>query len=357
MGLLSAKAPHNIIILRALQLGDLLCAVPAFRALRSAFPKARITLVGLPWAEAFVQRFSHYLDDFIEFPGWPGLPERELQIRRIPPFLQAVQGSSFDLALQMQGSGLITNALVSLFGARITAGFYLPGQYRPNEQWFCPYPENESEIRLFLHFMEFLGIPSQGEQLEFPLTAQDWLSFDIFRSAYRLDPGRYVCLHPGARFGGRRLPVEIFAAAGDELASMGYRIVVTGTATESEITGAVASQMHSPALDVAGQTDLGSLALLLANARLLLSNDTGVSHIAAAFQTPSVILFTASDPNRWRPLNHQLHRIIENAGQVSHTEVIQQAKSLLAEAPFQPGEGHALAQLRGLEHTRGLVHM
>lgn len=137
MGLFESKAPHNIVILRALQLGDLLCAVPSFRALRKAFPAARITLVGLPWAESFVQRFQAYLDDFVAFPGWPGLPEREPQIEQIPGFLAEMQARRFDLALQMQGSGGFTNPLIRLFGARQTVGFYLPGQYFP-EGNSCP---------------------------------------------------------------------------------------------------------------------------------------------------------------------------------------------------------------------------
>ena len=136
MGHLLRKAPHNIVILRALQLGDLLCTVPAFRALRTAFPQAHIALVGLPWAQAFVGRFSHYLDEFIEFPGWPGLPEQNPRIEQIPTFLKEMQGRHFDLALQMQGSGYHTNPLVTLFGARQSAGFYTPGQYQPEAGFF-----------------------------------------------------------------------------------------------------------------------------------------------------------------------------------------------------------------------------
>src|SRR5579885_2877976 len=136
--------PRRIAILRALQLGDLLCAVPAFRALRSALPDAEIVLIGLPWARVFVDRFR-------EFPGWPGLPERPPLIERIPDFLTAMQAERFDLAVQLHGSGPFVNPLTALFGARRCAGFYLPGGWRPDPALFVPWPDRGTEIRRLLH--------------------------------------------------------------------------------------------------------------------------------------------------------------------------------------------------------------
>jgi ADP-heptose:LPS heptosyltransferase len=96
---LRAAPPRRIVVLRALKLGDLLCSVPVFRALRGAWPDAEIVLVGLPWAKGFVERYSCYLDDFCEFPGYPGLPECTPQLARIPRFLLELQAEHFDLAI------------------------------------------------------------------------------------------------------------------------------------------------------------------------------------------------------------------------------------------------------------------
>jgi len=112
------SSPRRIAIFRALQLGDLLCAVPALRALHAAVPRADIIFVGLPWTQEFVDRFAHYFTGFIEFPGYPGLPERAQQLARIPEFLSTMQHANFDVAIQLHGSGTLTNPLVSLFGVR-----------------------------------------------------------------------------------------------------------------------------------------------------------------------------------------------------------------------------------------------
>ncbi len=333
---LTNPEPKRIVILRALQLGDMLTAVPAFRALRSAFPEAVITLIGLPWERGFAERFSTYLDDFIEFPGFPGFPEQPAQLESIPRFITEVQESHFDLAIQMQGSGGISNSLTMLFAAKVNAGFYQPGSYCPDQQRFLVYPVHEPEVIRHIRLMEFLGIPSQETHLEFPLSAQDWEEFHDIQERYDLESCNYAVLHPGARDLARRWPTEWFAAVGDGLAQRGLRVVLTGTADEAHLTSAVVSQMKSPAFDLAGQTNLGTLGALLNASRLLVSNDTGVSHLADALDLPSVILFTASDPYRWAPLDHQLHRVVAWATAAVPQVVLDEVDTLLDE-----NNGHA----------------
>ena len=328
---LGEPVPKRVAILRALQLGDLMCAVPAFRALRHALPEAQITLIGLPWAQTFVERFNQYIDDLIELPGYPGLPERLPQIHRIPKFLEEVQWINFDLAIQMQGSGVITNSLVALLGARLNAGYYLQGQYCPDEERFIPYPVHESEVRIHLRLLEQLGVPAQGEHLEFPLFVEDWEELHELQEKYNLVADNYVLVHPGARAYDRRWPIEYFASVADGMFDRGLQVVLTGSQEEAHLTGTVATLMKNPVIDLAGQTSLGGMGALLSKARLLVCNDTGVSHLAAAVQTPSVILFTTSDPKRWAPKDQNLHRVVAWATAAIPEIVLDEVEELLLE--------------------------
>jgi ADP-heptose:LPS heptosyltransferase len=308
----------------------MLNAVPAFRALRAAFPEARIALVGLPWEQDFVRRFHSYLDEYIRFPGMPGFPEQPADIVQFPHFLKEIQAGHFDLALQMQGSGEISNSLVSLWGAKVCAGFYKPGLYCPDKKYFLEYPEQEPEVWRHLRLMEFLGIPLQGDDLEFPLFDEDWEELDRIKENFDLRAD-YVCIHPGARRQERRWSVENFAEVADGLAALGFQIVLTGTREESNLTMAVAQQMKTPAIDLAGRTSLGALAALISKAHLVVSNDTGISHVAVAVKTPSVILFSASDMGRWAPKNTHLHKVLWPALNATAADVLAKAESHLHE--------------------------
>jgi len=120
-----------------------------------------------------VRRFAHYLDGFREFPGWPGLPEQEPRPAELPAFLDAIKAEGFDLVVQLHGGGALTNPLTALFGGRAHAGYYVPGQPRPDPERFLPYPADLPEVRRHLRLMEHPGVPLQGEDLDFPPTGAD----------------------------------------------------------------------------------------------------------------------------------------------------------------------------------------
>jgi ADP-heptose:LPS heptosyltransferase len=308
---LAAIAPRRIGVFRALVLGDLLCAVPAWRALKAAFPHSELTLIGLPWAREFVRRCP-YIDDFIEFPGFPGLPERVPDLARLPTFLQAMQQRRFDLLLQMHGSGRIVNPLLAACGALHCGGFREPGGYCPEPTLFAPWPTQGHETERMLQLIDHLGVPRQGSGLEFTVTdgdarelAQAWPeAADVDAAASPL-----VCVHAGAQLPSRRWMPERFAAVADRLAEQGCRIVLTGTAGEADLVNEVQQSMRRPAVNLTGRTTLWTMGALLQRARLLVSNDTGVSHLAAALGVRSVIVSSGADVARWAPPDTQRHRV------------------------------------------------
>jgi ADP-heptose:LPS heptosyltransferase len=316
----------TIAIFRALQLGDMLCVIPAIRSLRKAHPSAHITLIGLPWAKELVQRFPTYFDDFIAFPGYPGLPEQNFNQELFDIFLKRVQLLKFDMVIQMQGNGTIVNHLLQTFGARYVAGFS-PGQEPLTDRlFFMPYPNKGHEISRHLELMTFLGIPSTGTDLEFPINKQD--ESDFHKLKLPVSRGCYVVIHPGSRGTWRQWPPLYFASLGDYCLKSGFQVVLTGTKEEIPIINEVVKLMKYPPIVAAGKTTIGTVAVLIDQAYALIANCTGVSHLASALGTQSVIISMDGETERWAPLDKSLHATIDWTKTTDYQMVLKEVTTL-----------------------------
>lgn len=326
--LLQQSGLEKIAVFRALRLGDMLCAVPALRAIRASLPKAHITLIALPWAMQFAQRFRHFIDDFVAFPGHPSFPEQAVRENELAAFYDSMRSREFDLALQMHGSGEISNRIVGGFSARKTAGF-VPVD-ASSLDYFLPYPSSGPEPLRLLRLVHFLGAAHTGDHLEFPLCDDDKHELENFHVVADLEPGSYICIHPGASTLHKCWPPERFAQIGDRLhQDFRLQIVLTGSASETGLAVAVAQRMKAKAIIAAAPVSIGAMAALMSRARLLVCNDTGVSHIAAALKLSSVVIFRTADMQRWAPLDRRLHRCVWDPNGRKVVSVLQEARSLL----------------------------
>ncbi len=301
---------ENIAVFRALQLGDMLCAVPALRALRLAKPEAHIALIGLPWASSFVERYAHLVDELIVFPGAVGFPEQAETNEHLGGFWQAMRERRFDLAIQMHGSGGIANEIVGKMRARANAGFIQPDEASRDEGVFIAWPDALPEILRYTALMNAMGIATQDSRLEIPLSNHDRAECEALMNTYALRSDRLILVHPGAQLPSRRWPADRFAQVASLLADDGWQIAMTGTAAERIFTTSIALATNARAVDLTGKTSLGGLAALVSKARLVVCNDTGMSHVAAAARTRSVVIALGSDTGRWAPLDHERHRIL-----------------------------------------------
>lgn len=303
--------PQRIAVLRALHLGDLLCALPALRALRAAAPESRVTLIGLPWARDFARRYPQWIDEFAEFPAGDGFLEGRSS--RPPAAFVAAQRGRYDMTIQLHGSGERSNALMAALGAARNAGYHLAGALPPGAGFLAWRPD-EGEIARWLRLLHHLGAPDTGSTLAFPLRPAECREALRLLAGTPLQDGGYVCLHPGARLASRRWSLASFAEVGAALLEEGGSLLLTGSADEAPLTHALRRKLgrrHADRiLDSAGRTSLGGLAALVAGARMVLCNDTGISHVAAATGTPSVIVSSGGDAARWAPLNRRRHRVL-----------------------------------------------
>ncbi|MDP9022555.1 MAG: glycosyltransferase family 9 protein [Actinomycetota bacterium] len=287
-------------------LGDLLASVPALRALRQARPDAHVTLVTWPEVAPVIQRQRAYVDELLAFPGHPGIPER-------PPwpldaFVAECRRREFDLAIQMHGRAAAANEVNALVGARRTSGFVKAGAIDVDLATHLPYPERQPEVHRHLELVRFLGVPAEDATLEFPLDEEDRAGATALLGQHRRAP--YVVFHVGATAASRRWPPERFAVVADRLAGTGRTIVLVGVEAERDMVRRAASAMTAAALDLCGRTSLGELGALLADADLVVGNDSGPAHLAIAVGTPTVTVYLAGDPLRWAPRDNRRHRVI-----------------------------------------------
>lgn len=315
---------RKIAIIQPTHLGDLLCSVPLYRALRRGWPEAEILLVGDDSTRPVFPRLREYIDRLLTVGGvadrWkPGqleflvaslraeAPDLVIPLDFCPPASFwagpcAAGGESAPSAVPViledderlrEHARELLVCLARRTGARCAAGladrdigrarlFAIPVSY------WRPVPV------MLLELARALGVPSDDISLEFPLTDADRAQAAKVLNDPRLaGPGPLIGLHPGAAFQLFRWPHDRFAAVGDLLAERCQaRILITGTAQERPLAAAVAAAMRhgDQVVNASGQTSLGGFAALIDKMDLLISNDTGAVHVARARDRPTVVI-------------------------------------------------------------------
>jgi heptosyltransferase-2 len=161
--------------------------------------------------------------------------------------------------------------------------------------------------------MRILDCPDLGTHLSLPVSAAERSDLAGVLEAHGVLPGHspLVVLAPGASYGSsKRWPVAHFAAVGDALAAAGARVILVGSSDEAELTRAVDGGMYAAAVDLAGALGLGALKALIEKTQVLIANDAGCRHIAAAFGVPSLIFFGSTSVEK-TPLNLEAVRVFE----------------------------------------------
>ena len=298
--------PGNIVIRGPNWVGDSVLSIPAIKSVRVRFPNARITLLVRPWV-AGLFRSTPFVDAVWEHPK-PGLTRWYQTARNMGR-------TRFDLAL------LLPNSFESALTA-FTAGIRERVGYGTNGRGFLlsravPVPEEKQhQVAYYLNLVESTwggSLPEPSIAIE-ATPEEKRAARELLRSeSVEPDTGLLV-LNPGAAFGSaKRWFEDRFAAVADQVAEeSNLATVIVGSAAEGEIAGRIRDTMRRRAVLLTGRTDLETLIGVLSLASLMITNDSGPMHIAAALGIPTVAVFGSTDADVTRPVGPRT-RVVRHA--------------------------------------------
>ena len=297
---------RRLAVLRANGVGDYVVAEPALSALRDAYPEAEITLLGAAHSRPLVQGRPGPCDRYLPVPLTRGVrvgPDPDAAPEVLEAWCAQQRAHGYDLAVQLHGGGRHSNALLLRLGARVTAGAATPDAPKP-DRW-VPYTPYQHDTLRWLEVVQTVGARPARLEPRLAVTAADLAES---RAVLAPSGAPLVVVHPGATDGRRCYPEQRLGAVARALADRGARVVVLGGAGDAERVDRVLAAA-GPLEAVVGGLSLGGLVGTLRRASLVLANDSGPRHLAAAVGTPTVAVFTYANLADVAPLSRSWHRL------------------------------------------------
>ncbi len=296
---------RNILIIKPSALGDIVLALPALSALRRNFPEARISWLIRPEFAPLLENHPH-LNEIIPFDrkflgkSW----YHPKAFAALVSLIKRLRRGKFDVVFDFQGL-FRTACLTWLSGCKKRFGM---ANARELAHLFYTHKIEQDQdcihlVDYYLKIIKSAGVPAQdGVQFELPVNPSCLDSVNELLASVNVMLGEYVVFVPGSTHSGKCWPVERFAALADKISSrFNLPILAVGAKSDSSIIETIRRLTAVPIINFAGQTSLGQLVALLKDAKLVVSNDTGPGHIAAALGTPLVLMFSWSNPARIAP--------------------------------------------------------
>ena len=294
---LKPKSPHldeerRFLILSTTGLGDTLWGTPAIRALRECYPTHYIGVVTSPIGKECLQH-NRRIDELFVVDNPP--------LRSLVPLYLKLKKRQITHVLNFHTSQRLILPLAAVLGASEIIGtcginkgldFLLT---RPLN------PDRKHEIQRRLEIVSRVGAQTLDSSMELFISQENERVANQFIANLQLPS--YLPLigfHPGAKDGFKQWPVSHFVDLGNRLIrNLGCRLIVTGTPAEKTLINSIVSQINTAT--AATNLSLLETAALIKRMDLMITNDTGPMHLGFAVKTPTIALFTPTDPNLCGP--------------------------------------------------------
>lgn len=284
-----AEGLNRILIRGPNWVGDSVLAIPAMKAIRAGFPDADITLLVRPWVAGLFTSAS-----FIDRVWSEPRPESLGEWSRITG---AIRKRGFDLAVLLPNS--FESALMA-FWSRIPkrVGYGVDGRSWLLTDSVMPATESRHQVDYYLALAQAVSGYAARPSIQIDATKEERANArKLLKSEGINTDTRFLVLNPGAAYGSaKRWSEERFAQTGETLRrEMGLEVAIIGSVMERTAGEAVKARMQGRAAVLSGKTSLETLIGVLAESSLMITNDSGPMHIAAALGVPTVAVFGSTD--------------------------------------------------------------
>jgi lipopolysaccharide heptosyltransferase II len=304
----------RILCIRLDTIGDVLMTTPAIRAVKESGSDGgggRTVTLLTSSSGATIAPLVPCIDDVITYDApWLKTPERRETSEADHAVIRTLRAACFDAAIifTVFSQSALPAALMSfLTDIPLRLAHVRENPYDLLTTWVRD-TEPESgirhEVERQLALVEAVGYRTSDTHLVLHVSRAMRRDAQTLLSSLGIEPATpWIVLHPGATAPSRRYPPKQFAAAVRPLvADQGYRVLVTGSAGEAALVSDLCHRIGSHAIDLAGRLDIAQLVALVDAAPLLITNNTGPAHIAAAVGTPTVDIYALTNPQHtpWR---------------------------------------------------------
>ena len=294
-------------------IGDTVMMIPSLMALKTTFPYAQITVLAKPWVIPLLENHPS-VDKTMIFDKGDGVFASLKELVRIIVWLRAER---FDLAVLFQ------NAFEAALLASIGKVKYRVGYTTDGRGFLLTHKVKRDQHVLLVHQVEYFlslieAMDWHVEEREpiIYVNDEDGRSGSLMVSSMGIEDTSFIFgINPGAEYGSaKRWPEERFAVIGEWAAKRwDAKVVIFGSSSEAEIAAKVANLMHTAnPVNLCGHTTLGQAMALIKRCNFFLTNDSGLMHIAAAFNIPLVAIFGPTDHVVTSPMSNNA-RIIRHS--------------------------------------------
>jgi predicted lipopolysaccharide heptosyltransferase III len=303
------EIPKKILVMRLRGLGDVILATPVIENLHRAFPQAQIDFLTERPSAGILQNHPALNEVLIlDRSRWQKRPLLE-QMRANLGFIRTVRARRYDLVIDLFGNPR-TAILTYLSGAPVRVGFRFRGRRLAYNHVVEPRGDRLHAVEFNLDILRALAVPIQSTKLHIEVNEAAAAVIEDFWRAQNL--GLYPRVIAFNAFGGwytKRWPLASFAALGDRLQrELSAKVILLWGPGEWQEVNEITQMMQTEAV-LAPPTDLLQLAALLGRVQLLIANDSGPMHLAAALNTPVVGIFGPTRPHLQGPWGEG-HKIV-----------------------------------------------